>query len=181
MSRIKPARPALVVVVLTLIAAVAGTALAGSGPEANTSGLKKQVKKTKKKANKANKRSKQNAALLKELCGDGASASVAGSATCTAPQGPTGATGAAGATNVTVRLGPGSALVAAGGSIGDTASCNPGEVATGGGYFALGNATRSRFFNNGPQGTTEWKASVFNDSGAPMSVGVRAQVICSAP
>ena len=180
MSRIKRARPALAVVVLTLIAAVAGTALAGSGPDANTSAsLKQKVKKTKKKANKALNKAKANAALLDELCGPGASA--AGSESCTAPQGPTGATGAAGATNVTVRLGPGPALVAAGAFIEDTASCNPGEVATGGGYFALGDATRSRFYNNGPQGTTEWKASVSNDIGAPASVGVRARVICSAP
>ena len=104
MSRIKRARPALVVVVLALIAAVAGTALAGSGPDANTSGLKQTVKKTKKTAKKANKRSKQNAALLDELCGPGASA--AGSETCTAPQGDAGPPGTNAATNVVVHSAP---------------------------------------------------------------------------
>jgi len=97
MTRIKRARPALVVAVLVLIAAVAGTAIAGSGPDANTSAsAKKTAKKALKKAKKAKKQAKQNAALLADLCGPGASA--AGNATCTAPQGPKGDTGATGAT-----------------------------------------------------------------------------------
>ena len=99
--------------------------------------------------------------------------------------GQTGATGPAGATNVTVRYGPGSALVGAGQQTSDTASCNPGEVATGGGYFLTGNATHSRVYNNLAEGDAEaptgWKASVYNDSDATAAVGVRARVNCSAP
>ena len=100
-------------------------------------------------------------------------------------QGVTGPTGPAGATNVTVRYGPGSAQVGAGQQTSDTASCNPGEVATGGGYFLTGNATHSRVYNNLADGDVEaptgWKVSVYNDSDATASVGVRAQVNCSAP
>jgi hypothetical protein len=90
-----------------------------------------------------------------------------------------------GATNVTRRVGPGSALVGAGQETSDTASCNPGEVATGGGHFSTGDATHARVYNNAAQGVTEvpteWQASVYNDSDASASVGVTAQVICSAP
>ena len=87
MSRIKRARPALVVVVLALIAGVAGTALAE--PTATTSKpAKKIAQDAKKKAKKALNKAKANATLLDELCGPGASA--AGSETCTAPQGPKG-------------------------------------------------------------------------------------------
>jgi hypothetical protein len=100
-------------------------------------------------------------------------------------RGVTGPTGPAGATNVTVRYGPGSAQVGAGQQTSDTASCNPGEVATGGGYFLTGNATHSRVYNNLADGDVEapsgWKVSVYNDSDATASVGVRAQVNCSAP
>jgi hypothetical protein len=58
MTRFKRARPALVVAVVTLVAAVAGTALAGSGPDANTAGAAKTAKKALKKAKKANKKAK---------------------------------------------------------------------------------------------------------------------------
>ena len=99
--------------------------------------------------------------------------------------GATGPTGPAGVTNVTVRYGPGSAQVGAGQQTSDTASCNPGEVATGGGYFLTGNATHSRVYNNlayvDAEAPTGWKVSVYNDSDATASVGVRAQVNCSAP
>jgi hypothetical protein len=104
MSRIKRAKPALVVAVLTLIAAVAGTALAGSGPDANTAGAAKTAKKALKKAKKALKKANANATLLDELCGPGASA--AGSETCTAPQGPKGDTGSQGLKGDTGSQGP---------------------------------------------------------------------------
>ena len=94
MTRIKRARPALAIVVVALIAAVAGSALAGSGPEANTAGAAKKAKKALKKSKKALNKANANATLLDELCGPGAAA--AGSETCTAPQGPTGPTGPAG-------------------------------------------------------------------------------------
>ena len=107
------------------------------------------------------------------------------------PSGPTGVTGPQGdkgnpgATNVTARYGPGSAQVGAGQQTSDTASCNPGEVATGGGYFLTGDATHSRVYNNlaegDPEAPTRWKVSVYNDSDATASVGVRARVNCSAP
>jgi hypothetical protein len=108
--------------------------------------------------------------------------------------GATGATGVTGrqgdkgnpgATNVSARYGPGSALVGAGQQTSDTASCNPGEVATGGGYFLTGNATHSRVYNNLAEGAaeapTQWMVSVYNDSDATKSVGVTARVNCSAP
>ena len=89
--RVRPSS-AVAIAVLALIAALAGTALAGSGPTANPAG---KADKALKKAKKANRTAKANAALLEDLCGDGASA--AGIETCTAPTGPTGPTGAAGA------------------------------------------------------------------------------------
>jgi hypothetical protein len=99
--------------------------------------------------------------------------------------GQTGPTGPSGATNVIARYGPGSPLVGAGQQTSDTASCNPGEVATGGGYFLTGDATHSRVYNNlahGPiEGPTQWMVSVYNDSGATNPVGVTARVNCAAP
>jgi len=100
--------------------------------------------------------------------------------------GPQGDKGNPGATNVTARYGPGSALVGADDQTSDTASCNPGEVATGGGYFLTGDATHSRVYNNLAEGAadeapTQWMVSVYNDSGATASVGVTARVNCSAP
>ena len=64
MSRIKRGRPspAILVAVIALVAALAGTALAGSGPSATTAASLKKVEKTadkaKKKAKKANKKAK---------------------------------------------------------------------------------------------------------------------------
>ena len=64
MSRIKRGRPspAILVAVIALVAALAGTALAGSGPSATTAVNLKKVEKTankaKKKAKKANKAAK---------------------------------------------------------------------------------------------------------------------------
>jgi hypothetical protein len=85
------------------------------------------------------------------------------------------------ATRVTARLGPGSALVDANQNTSDTASCEPGEVATGGGYFLLGDATHARVYNNRAQDGTKWQVNVDNDSEASNPVGVRAQVNCAAP
>ena len=66
MSGIKHARPALVVVVLALIAAVAGTALAG--PTADNSAPTKQIaKKAKKKAKKALKLAKENKQVIANI------------------------------------------------------------------------------------------------------------------
>jgi hypothetical protein len=74
MTRFKRARPALVVAVVTLVAAVAGTALAGSGPDANTAGAAKTAKKALKKAKKANKKAKnaQTAADSAQTAADSA-------------------------------------------------------------------------------------------------------------
>ena len=64
MSRTKRGRPssAILVAVMALVAALAGTALAGSGPSATTAASLKKVEKTankaKKKAKKANKKAK---------------------------------------------------------------------------------------------------------------------------
>ncbi len=64
MSRIKRGRPspAILVAVMALVAALAGTALAGSGPSATSAASLKKVEKTankaKKKAKKANKAAK---------------------------------------------------------------------------------------------------------------------------
>ena len=87
---------------------------------------------------------------------------------------------------MTRRNGPGSADATNGNSASDTASCNPGEVATGGGYFLDGDATHSRVYNNLAQGATQvptqWQVDVYNDTGTHGAVvSVTAQVICSAP
>ena len=77
------------------------------------------------------------------------------------------------ATNVAPRFGPGSAMVGAGHFTSDTASCEAGEVAVGGGYFALGDATHSRVYNDGPAATTGWSVSVSNDAAATATAGHR--------
>jgi hypothetical protein len=87
----------------------------------------------------------------------------------------------ANALNVTTRSDAGSPLVGADQSIGDTASCDPGEVATGGGYFLTGDATHARVYNDTPRGTAEWAVSVYNDGDATAPVGVTARVKCAAP
>jgi hypothetical protein len=171
MRGIKQAKPspAFIVAVVALVAALGGGAVAGVAVNSlNKKETKKVRKIAKKQANKAVK---------------GIPAGPKGD---TGGPGPKGDKGDPGATNVTARSGPGSALVAAGGDTSDIASCNPGEVVTGGGYFLTGNATHSRVYNNLAEGTTaaktQWHVSVYNDSLAgTASVGVVAQVFCSAP
>jgi hypothetical protein len=96
----------------------------------------------------------------------------------TGPQGTQGVQGAAGATNVTVRVG----AVASGVS---TASCNPGERATGGGGFT--EAAGGFLYNSSPEqgaGTpTAWTASAASAADATLDdpVDVQAYVICAAP
>jgi hypothetical protein len=92
------------------------------------------------------------------------------------PQGPAGAAGAAGATNVRIRVGP----VTLGTS---TASCAPGERATGGGGFT--GEPSGYLYDSSPVGgegatPTAWDASaasVVDDS----PVDVQAYAICAAP
>ena len=80
MSRIKRGRPspAILVAVIALVAALAGTALAGSGPSATTAASLKKVEKTankaKKKAKKANNKAKaaQSAADAAQSSADAA-------------------------------------------------------------------------------------------------------------
>ena len=159
MRRIKQAKPsaALIVAVIALVAALGGGAVAGVAVTSLNKKDKKQVTKiAKKQAKKLDKKI--------ELT-----------------PGPKGDKGDPGATSVTTRLGPGSALVGADQDTSDTASCDPGEVATGGGYFLTGDATHARVYNNLADGTTGWQVNVYNDSDATASVGVRAQVNCAAP
>ncbi|MBK5111658.1 MAG: collagen-like protein [Thermoleophilia bacterium] len=119
------------------------------------------------------------------LPGEDGQMGATGATGFTGVTGPQGDKGNPGATNVSARYGPGSALVGASQQTSDTASCNPGEVATGGGYFLTGNATHSRVYNNLAEGAaeapTQWMVSVYNDSDATASVGVTARVNCSAP
>jgi hypothetical protein len=86
-------------------------------------------------------------------------------------QGPQGPAGAAGATNVTVRAG-------AGGAGFDTASCNAGERAVGGGGWATG--TDGVLYLSAPTqdtGTpTSWDAGAVGTDDA-----VTAYAICAAP
>ena len=179
MRGIKQAKPspAFIVAVVALVAALGGGAVAGV---AVNSLNKKETKKVRKIAKKqANKAVKGIPAGPK---GDTGSPGPKGD---TGGPGPKGDKGDPGATNVTARSGPGSAPVFAGGSTSDIASCNPGEVVTGGGYFLTGNATQSHVYNNLAEGTTavktQWHVSVHNDSLAGTgSVGVVAQVFCSA-
>ena len=180
MRRIKGAKPspALLVAVVALVAALAGTAIAGVAVTSLNKKDKKQVKKiAKQQAKKLDKKIALKPGPPGEK-GDQGDPGLAG------PKGDTGAKGDKGdpgATSVTTRLGPGSALVGADQQTSDTASCDPGEVATGGGYFLTGDATHARVYNNLADGTTRWQVNVYNDSDATASVGVRAQVNCAAP
>lgn len=159
MGRIKRAKPspAFVVAVVALVAAVCGGAVAGVAVRKLDQNEKKQVRKISK--NQASKLDKKIELM----------------------PGPKGEQGDPGATNVTLRFGPGSAMVGAGHFTSDTASCEAGEVAIGGGYFALGDATHSRVYNDGPAATTGWSVSVSNDAAATADTGVRAEVLCAAP
>ncbi len=93
----------------------------------------------------------------------------------TGPQGIPGPAGAPGVTKVTVRSGP-----SANGN--STASCLPGEVATGGGGFA--EDPESWIWNSTPvqvngQVPTAWEASAETKTGNPSFV--QAYAICAAP
>jgi hypothetical protein len=95
----------------------------------------------------------------------------------TGPQGIPGPQGAPGATKVIVRSGP----FANGDS---TASCQPGEVATGGGGIVNPAEAESWIWNTTPvqlngQVPTAWEASAENKVGNPSLV--QAYVICAAP
>jgi hypothetical protein len=88
-------------------------------------------------------------------------------------QGPQGPAGPAGATNVTVRQGPG---VSSGT---DTASCNPGERAVGGGGVA--ESADGVLWLSAPTQTsgtpTSWDAAAIGSAGDD----VTAYVVCAAP
>jgi len=90
-------------------------------------------------------------------------------------QGAPGAPGAAGATNVTVRLGPEVAGLS-------TASCNPGERATGGGGIATG--PDGALWDSSPTqatGTpTSWDAQAIDVTTSTPDT-VQAYVVCAAP
>jgi hypothetical protein len=95
------------------------------------------------------------------------------------PQGPTGPTGSASPPTVTKRNGPGFA-VPAGRNGGGNATCNPGEVAIGGGAFtfALTDCNISSSF--APDGTTDtWRVVVWCASDADGAT-VTPQVVCLA-
>jgi hypothetical protein len=159
MPRIKPAKPspAFLIAVVALVAALGGTAVGGVVASKLSGKEKKQVTKiARKQAKKLDKKIE-----LKP--------------------GPKGEQGPPGATDVTLRFGPGSTMVGAGHFTSDTASCEAGEVAVGGGYFALGDATHSRVYNDGPVATTGWSVSVSNDAAATADTGVQAEVLCAAP
>lgn len=93
------------------------------------------------------------------------------------PQGPPGPQGAPGATKVTVRAGS----FTLGNSI---ASCQPGEVATGGGGLVDPEEPEAWIWNTTPvqgngQTPTAWEASAENKAG--VATFVQAYVICAAP
>ena len=187
MTQIRRARrsPAIAIAVLALIAALAGTAIAGSGPEANTSAsAKKTAKKALKKAKKAKKQAKGNAALLAELCGTGASA--AGSATCTAPQGPKGDKGDTGNPGASGYQTVASASAFVGLANGLTATvsvpCPAGKKVLGGGGDASGSSdTHTPIIRSEPKagtGNTEWEIEASNE-GAMQTVSVGVQAICA--
>ena len=167
MTRIKRARPALIVAVLALIAAVAGTALAG--PTADTSKPARTIAKiAKKKAKKALNKAKANAALLEALCGRGASA--AGSATCLQ------------ITTVT-RRGP-TVTVNVNRQGSSTASCNAGERATGGGFSLDGQIADAHVFRSKPDSgvpPTQWTAQAFHGSAFQLPFTITAYVVCAFP
>jgi hypothetical protein len=149
--------PATVLAFLALMVALGGTSYAAITLPANSVGTK-QLKKNAVTSKKVKNRS------LKAV----------DFATGQLPQGPKGDQGPAGATNVTVRQGAGSA------SGTDTANCNPGERAVGGGGEAP--APDGVLWMSEPaqkSGTpTGWTVAAAGSSGPSQA---QAYVICAAP
>jgi hypothetical protein len=87
------------------------------------------------------------------------------------PQGPAGPQGASGATNVTVRSGPMAADTS-------TASCNPGERATGGGGFSPDGFVYDTTPTQQSGTPTSWQAQAADGAATAQ---VQAWVICAAP
>lgn len=117
------------------------------------------------------KQLKNGAITLSKLSGSAKSALKG----ATGPQGPAGAPGSPGATKVVVRFGP----VETGRSV---ASCQSGEVATGGGGEALESETW--LWNTAPvQGNGEaskaWEANASDVNDVPTAV--QAYAICASP
>lgn len=118
--------------------------------------------------------------------GPAGAAGVAGANGSAGATGPTGPTGPSGATHVTMRSASASTNAGADGSA--TASCNPGEVATGGGvtlnggdsattyYFTPGGIPHSSTGGTTPDG---WYASWYN--GSSQSEGFIVYVVCASP
>jgi hypothetical protein len=154
--------PATVMAFLALLVALGGTSYAAITLPANSVGTK-QLKKNAVTSKKVKNRS------LKAV-------DFAAGQLPRGPQGPQGAQGPqgpAGATNVTVRQGPG---VSSGI---DTASCNPGERAVGGGGVA--ESSDGVLWLSAPTQTsgtpTSWDAAALGSAGDD----VKAYVICAAP
>jgi hypothetical protein len=87
--------------------------------------------------------------------------------------------GASGATKVTVRVGPAELGTS-------TASCNPGERATGGGGFGLDAGSyiyNSRPVQDAGETPTAWAAQAASAADATLDepLTVQAYVICAAP
>ena len=93
------------------------------------------------------------------------------------PRGPEGPQGPAGATNVTVRQG-------AAGVGSSTATCNPGEVAVGGGGFTLETGEPTFLTFSAPTPTTGrptgWNVTAGTVAGSA-APNVQAYVVCAAP
>jgi hypothetical protein len=153
---------------LALFIALSGTAYAATLPRnsVGTAQLKKNAVTTQKVKN--------NSLLAADFKAGQLPAGPRGLQGAQGAQGAQGPAGAAGATNVTVREG-----AAATGT--STASCNPGERATGGGGFT--DAASSFLWESAPVQTsgtaTTWSASAQNTTGT--DVNVQAYVICAAP
>jgi Collagen triple helix repeat (20 copies) len=96
------------------------------------------------------------------------------------PQGPEGPQGPAGATNVTLRTGPQ-------GGDGSIATCNPGEVAVGGGGLSTNFNTQLAFLRwsipTGAEGETPtgWSVSMLTPDNGEGPGGVTAYAVCAAP
>jgi hypothetical protein len=91
-------------------------------------------------------------------------------------QGSKGDPGPPGATNIAVRSAGGTVPAGAGVSI--VASCDPGEVATGGGGFDDGNQGMW-IYQSGPSSTSSWVASFHNTTGS--DAPATTMVVCASP
>ncbi len=108
---------------------------------------------------------------------DGGAAGPPGPPGATGATGPAGADGADGALNFYQKTNAGNAEFG-GGITSATASCDPGDVATGGGYTIDGAKNNISTFIDRPAGTDGWIVSALNLGNQFGTIKATAHVIC---